>query len=110
LLLFAAVTDRLANRVDMTGQGRFRNDSSTPYGIKQVVFADDAIVILQQTDQKIENLRTRRNHVRPTNELAPVGIERALTEHKSHTAPFFIRACTQRMRPGDGQPVRANHR
>src|SRR5262245_51789938 len=79
-LFLAAISDRLAHRVDMAGQGGFRDDPSTPYRIDQVVLADNARAVLQQIRQQVEDLRPDRNRLGSTGELPPIRIEHVYVE------------------------------
>ncbi|MCY1235083.1 hypothetical protein D9M72_476870 [compost metagenome] len=47
-LLLSAIADRLANRVDMAGDGRFRDDPAAPHCLEQVILADDSIAVADQ--------------------------------------------------------------
>src|SRR5215475_9172984 len=56
-LLFAAVSDCLSCSVNPAGQGRLRDYSPAPHGRDEVIFADHALAVFNQVDQKIEDLR-----------------------------------------------------
>ena len=61
-----------------------RNDASTPNRCDQIVFADDAVAVLDEVDQQIKNLRLDRND-RPTcAQLPTFAIEREIFERKQH--------------------------
>ena len=83
-LLLAAVADRLAHRIDVTGQGRFGDDPPTPHRIQQIILADDALAVLHQVEQQVEDLRPDRNRLGPPGELPPVGVEHVVSEHELH--------------------------
>ena len=83
-LLLAAVADRLAHRVDVTGQGRFGDDPPVPHRLQQIVLADDAFAVAHQVDQQVEDLRPNRNDLGPPGELPPVRVKHAVSEHKMH--------------------------
>ena len=51
-LLFAAVADRLAHRIDMAGQGRLGDDPPAPDRLQQIVLADDMIAVPHQMEQQ----------------------------------------------------------
>jgi hypothetical protein len=57
LLLLTAVANGLAHRVDTAVEGGIRDDATAPYRRNEVVFADDAITVFDQVDQKVEYLR-----------------------------------------------------
>src|SRR5215467_165236 len=61
-----------------------RNDASTPNRCDQIVFADNAVAVLDQVDQQIKNLRLDRND-RPTRaQLPTLAVEREIFERKQH--------------------------
>ena len=91
-LLLAAVADRLAHRVDVTGQGRFGDDPSVPYRLQQIVLADDAFAVAHQVNQQVEDFRPNRNNLRPPGELPPVRVKHAVSEHKLHFGAPELRA------------------
>ena len=74
-LFLAAIAERLAYRIDVTGQGRFRNDPAAPYRVQQVVLGDDVLALLHQVEEQVEDLRPHGNRFGPPGELAPLGIE-----------------------------------
>src|ERR1700710_1595647 len=57
----AAVADRLAHRIDMTGQRRLGDDTAAPYRAQHIVLADDVLPVPHQIDQEVEHLRSRCN-------------------------------------------------
>ena len=75
-LLLAAVADRLAHRIDVAGQGRFGDDPPAPHRIQQVVLADDALAVLHQIEQQVEDLRPDRDRL-ASRASAPAGPDRA---------------------------------
>src|SRR5258708_37948812 len=75
LLVLAAVADRLARGVDAAGQRRIRDDPAAPDRSDEIVLADDAIAILHQVDQQVEDLRLDGDGRRAAAQLAPVGIK-----------------------------------
>jgi hypothetical protein len=50
-------------RIDMTGQGRFRDDPSVAHPVQQLILADDVLTVLHQIEQQVEDLRPDRNRV-----------------------------------------------
>ncbi len=80
LLLLAIVTDGLAYRIDVAGERRFRDDATGPHGLEQMILADDAVTILQQIEQQVEDLRAYGDGVRGAGELAPIRVEDAICE------------------------------
>jgi hypothetical protein len=56
-LVLPAVADGLARSVDVTGQGRFRNDPPGPHGIQEFVLADDVLAVPHHMEQQVEDLR-----------------------------------------------------
>ena len=84
LLFVAAVADRLSRGVDAAGQGRIRHDPAAPDRSDEIVLADDAVAILQQVDQQVEDLRLDGNGLRTAAQLAPIGIKRMAGKEKLH--------------------------
>ncbi len=80
VLLLAAVADCLADRVDMTGQGRFGNDPAAPHRIQQAILADHAVAVLHEIEKQIEDLRPNRNRFVPARQLSLLGVEHAVSE------------------------------
>jgi hypothetical protein len=74
-LLLATVTNRFARRVDAAGQRRVRHNTAAPYCSDEILLADDAITILQQVDQQVEDLRFDGNRIGAPAEFAPIGIK-----------------------------------
>ena len=50
-LLLATVPDRLAYRIDVTGEGGFGDDPPIPDCMQQIVLADNVFAVAQQVDQ-----------------------------------------------------------
>jgi hypothetical protein len=80
--LFAAVADGSARRVDAAGQRRFRDDPPAPDRLQEIVLADDAVAILHQIDQEVEDLRLDRDQPGAVAQLAPAYIECVVAEDK----------------------------
>src|SRR5690606_29932914 len=83
-LLLATVANRLTHRVDMTRQGRFRNDTTGPNRIDQFVSADYAVAVRQQVGEQVKHLGRRRHNIIAAPELTPVQVEPAILEHPLH--------------------------
>jgi hypothetical protein len=45
-----------------------------------MVLADNAVAVLEQIEQQVEDLRANGNGVRSAGELAPIGIEHTICE------------------------------
>ncbi len=86
MLFLAAVADRFAHRVDMAGQGRFRDDPPAPHRVQQAVLADDMLAVLHQVKQQVEDLRTDRDGLRPSRQLPPLRVEHAVFENELHVS------------------------
>jgi hypothetical protein len=56
--LVIAVAQRLSSGIDMTCQGRFRDDSPIPNLVQQVVLAYYMLAVAQEIDQKVKDLRS----------------------------------------------------
>src|ERR1700678_1081085 len=84
LLLLAAVAERLAHGVDAAGRRRIGDDPPAPDGGDEIVLADDAVAVLHQVDQQIEDLRLDGNGFGTTAQLAPIRIKRVIAKDKLH--------------------------
>jgi hypothetical protein len=68
----------------MTGQGRFRDDPTSPHDIQQLILADDVLTVPHQIEQQVEDLRPDRDRLGAPRELSPVRVEHVVTEHELH--------------------------
>src|SRR5215472_8373726 len=85
-LVLPAVADGLARRVDMTGQGRFRDDPPGPHGIEELVLADDVLAVPHQMQQQVEDLRSDGDRLSAARELPPVRVDHIVLERVLHVA------------------------
>ncbi len=83
-LLAAAVAERLARRIDMTCEGGFGDDPTTPNRLQQIVLADHALAVPDQVQQQVEDLRRQRNFFRSPHQFPQVGIEYKILERECH--------------------------
>jgi hypothetical protein len=79
-LVLPCVSDRASRRVDTGTQRRFRHDPPVPDCSNQIVSADNAIAILDQVLEEIEDLRSHCDEIGPAAQFAPVGIKRKIFE------------------------------
>ena len=80
LLTPAAVAEGLAHGIDTAVECRIRHDASAPHRCYEIVFADDAIAVLDQVNQQVKDLRLDRN-VRATRvQFPPLAVERKIIE------------------------------
>ena len=61
-----------------------RYDAAIPYLVEQLVLADDAIPVLEQIQQHVENLGLERHAFTGAGQLAPFGIKLLIFKKKSH--------------------------
>src|SRR5262249_16647399 len=87
LLLFAAVPDCLAHRVEPAGKRRFRNDAAAPDRRDEIVLADHPVAIAHEMDKDIEHLRRDRDRRGPAQQFAPFDIKRVIGKEKLHLSP-----------------------
>src|SRR3546814_16070394 len=76
-LLPTAVADRLAHRIDMAGESGLRDDPAAPDHLNQVVLGDDALAVLHQVKQQVEDLRPDRDRLGSAGEFPPIRIKRS---------------------------------
>ena len=87
----AAVADRLARRIDMTGERQFGDDPSAPHHIQQLILADDVQTVLHQIEQQVEDLRPDCNRLGAPRELPPFRVEHVVLEPVLHFGPPWSR-------------------
>jgi len=80
LLLLTAVANRPAHGVYSAGQRRLGYDPSTPDRGNEIVLADDAVAVLDEMDQKVEDLRLERNQLATSLELPTIRVEDVASE------------------------------
>src|SRR5262245_3614777 len=73
-LFLATVPDGLPQRVDAAGYRRLGDGPPTPNRFDQVVLADYAVSVLDEVDQKIEDLWSGRDQSRPALEFSPLKV------------------------------------
>src|SRR5262252_8417466 len=83
-LLLAGVADGLANRVDVTGDRRFRDDPAAPYRLQQVVLANDAVAVPDEMQQQVEDLRPDGHDFRAMCELPAFRVEHVAAKRELH--------------------------
>src|SRR6516225_6403339 len=83
-LILACVLYSLAHRIDATGQRRLRDDTAIPHLVEQLILADDAIAILDEIQQEVEDLRLERHAFAGATQLSPSHIKRMIFKKKSH--------------------------
>jgi hypothetical protein len=86
-LLLAAVAYGLAYRIDSTVHCGIRNDAAAPHGRNEIIFADYAVAVLDQVDQKVENLRLKGYRRASRAQFPALAVERKIIEQKQHVAP-----------------------
>src|SRR5215469_12103812 len=70
--------------MDMAGQCRLRDNSTTPNTRDEVVLADDPVAVPHQINQKIEDLRLDRDQIGAVSELAPVDVKAVFAKANFH--------------------------
>jgi hypothetical protein len=85
-LFLPTVADGLARRVDVTGQGRFRDDLPGPHGTEELVLADDVLAVSHQMEQQVEHLRPDSDWLGAARELPPVRVDHVVLERVLHVA------------------------
>src|SRR5262245_38349396 len=77
-LLPAAVTNCFAHRIDPAVESRIRNNTTAPNRCDEIILADDAIAVLDEIDQQIEDLRLDRDDRTGRTQFAALAIEREI--------------------------------
>src|ERR1700752_1622134 len=79
-LLLAAIAERAARRVDTAGQGRFRDDTSVPDRVEQVILGHDVFALAHQIRDEVEDLRRDRDRRTRALQLPAIGVEHEVLE------------------------------
>ena len=87
LLIFAVVADRLSRGVDTAAQRRIRYDPAAPDRSDEIVLADEAVAVLHQVNQQVEDLWLDRNELETAAQFAAADIKRMIGKEKLHVAP-----------------------
>ncbi len=77
-LLPAAVTNCFAHRIDPAVESRIRNNTTAPNRCDEITLADDAIAVLDEIDQQIEDLGLDRDDRTGRTQFAALAIEREI--------------------------------
>jgi len=83
----AAVADRAPRRSDPAVECRIGDDPPAPHRRQQIVFADDALAVLQQVDEEVEDLRLHSDLLAAAAQLAMRGVEHMVAEQKPQSGP-----------------------
>src|SRR3954453_19776671 len=83
-LILACVLYSPAHRIDATGQRRLRDDTAIPHLFEQLIPTDDAIAILDEIQQQVEDLRLECNAFAGAAKLPPSDIKHMIFKEKSH--------------------------
>jgi hypothetical protein len=83
----AAVADCASRRGDPAVERRIGDDPPAPHRRQEIVLADDALAVLQEIDEEIEDLRLRGYPVTATAQLATRGVEHMVAEQKPQSGP-----------------------
>src|SRR5262249_24790865 len=75
---------RLPRSMDMAGQCRLRDNSTTPNTRDEVVLADDPVTVPHEINQQIEDLRLDLDQIGAASELAPVDVKAMFPKAKFH--------------------------
>jgi hypothetical protein len=76
-LRVATIANRRPRRIDAGAQRRFRNNAPIPKGREQIILAEDALALLNQMDQEIEDLGLKGNQIASPAQLTPVRVNNA---------------------------------
>ena len=88
------VRDRRPGRADAGRHRRVRNNPAVPHGLDQFVLGDDAVTVLNDVGQKVENLGLQRHERSAPAQLTPITVQYKILEEKSNLGPLALRALT----------------
>jgi hypothetical protein len=81
-LRLAAVADGAPRRGDPAVERRIGDDPAAPHRRQEIVLADDALAVLQQINENVEDLRLQGDVLAATPQLATGGVEHMVAEQK----------------------------
>jgi hypothetical protein len=81
-LLLASVADRPTRSIDPAGKRRFRHSSATPDRGQQVVLAHYTFAVINQKQEKIENLRFDSLQAPSSAQLPPMSVNGIVFENQ----------------------------
>ena len=86
----AVVTQRAARRTQARTECGFRDNSSLPHGIDEVILADNSIAVSNQIDEQVENLGFNRDDFVRTSQFIACNIDFEVREAEiQFSCPFF---------------------
>ncbi|MNF62334.1 hypothetical protein D3C84_440130 [compost metagenome] len=100
-LLLAGVADGLAHRVDVAGNGRFRDDPAAPHCLEQVVLADHVIAVADQLQQQVEDLRPDGHDLPAQGQFPALLVEHVVFKHELQGQYPLVGRPRLRVRAGD---------
>ena len=101
----AGIADRMAYGGQSAGQGGLRYRTTVPDGGNDVVFSDDALPVVDQVVQEVENLRLEIDDLAAAAQFPPVGVERVALENVDQSVASAARLPNRLARRKSG-----NHR
>jgi len=96
-LFGSAIAHGPPGRADAGAQGRLRNGAALPHGFDQFVLGDDPVVIANEVNEQIENLRLDGHELISSPQLAPRDIDFVSGKMKIQSIPRM--ACTPQHAP-----------
>ncbi len=99
VLRVGPLAQRLARPADGPGHGRLVDVLAGPESLEQLLFADDAIVVLDQIADRVEDLRLQGHLAALTPELVAVRVELELPEQEVHfrtVAPYNLNGSAEK--------------
>jgi hypothetical protein len=88
----AVVSDGLSSCLDAARQRGLRDEAITPDLVEQLVLGHDAVAVLQQIHENVENLRLELDHLARPIHLEQVCVELAVLEPVPHRQGVCHRA------------------
>ena len=91
-LLGAVIAQRLAQRLDAAAERGIRDDAVLPDALEDLFLGDQAVTVLQEEKQQVENLRLNRNNLLAPPQLEGGGVDDAAVDPEEHgLRAFFMR-------------------
>src|SRR6266567_3323017 len=102
-LFSAGIADCMAHGSQSAGQGGLRYRTTVPDGGNDVVFPDDALPVVDQVMQEVENLRLDIHDIAAAAQFPPVGVERVVLEDVNQSVASAARRPNRLARRKSGE-------
>jgi hypothetical protein len=81
-LFLTGIANGFAHCIDVAGDRRFRDDPAVPHRLEQIVLAHDAIRVVDEQQQQIENLRPDGHDLPAQGQFPALFVEQVVFKHE----------------------------